>query len=100
VKHAGKAALDALEPVLRAVRDAALPRVAERSRGVFYRRGVAVLHFHEDEAGLFADFKARGAWSRARVSTARERAAFTAAVRREARACRREERASPVSKER
>jgi hypothetical protein len=85
VKHAGKAALDALEPLLAAVRGAGIPNLIERSRGVFYRRGVAVLHFHEDEAGLFADLKTRGAWRRARVSTARERATFAAAVRREAR---------------
>jgi hypothetical protein len=92
VKHAGKAALDALEPVLEVVRGAGIPSLVERSPGTFYRRGVAILHFHEDEAGLFADLKTRGAWRRTRVSTARERAAFAAAVRREARAFKTEER--------
>ena len=53
----------------REVRSAGIPSLVERSRGIFYRRGVAVLHFHEDEAGLFADLKTRGAWRRTRVST-------------------------------
>jgi hypothetical protein len=86
VRHAGPAALDELAPLLATVRAAGIPDLVERSRGVFYRRGVAVLHFHEDEAGPFADFKVGGAWRRARVATVRERAAFAAAVRREARA--------------
>lgn len=100
MKHAGEAALDALEPVLAAVRAAGMPALVERSRGTFYRRGSAILHFHEDEAGLFADLKVDGAWSRARVVTARERAAFLAAVRREARACARERRPTSSAKER
>jgi hypothetical protein len=78
VKHAGKAALDDLEPVLGRVR--ALGTAKERSRGVFYRKGVAVLHFHEDPAGLFADLKVDGAWRRMRVSTAAERRRFLSTV--------------------
>jgi hypothetical protein len=79
VRHAGRASLDALEPLLAAVRTRGA--ATERSRGVFYRKGVAVLHFHEDPAGLFADLKTGGAWRRLRVSTAAERRAFLAAVR-------------------
>jgi hypothetical protein len=67
MKHAGAAALDRLEPVLRRVRD--LPALRERARGVFYLRGRAFLHFHEDPKGLFADLRVRGAWSRLPVST-------------------------------
>lgn len=55
MKHAGAAALDALEPLLAQVR--ALPGLTERSRGVFYRKGQAFLHFHEDPKGLFADVR-------------------------------------------
>jgi len=55
VKHATPAALDALEPLLAQIRE--LPGLTERSRGVFYRKGRAFLHFHEDPAGLFADLR-------------------------------------------
>lgn len=58
MKHAGTAALDALEPLLAQVR--ALPGLTERSRGVFYRKGRAFLHFHEDPKGLFADVRDEG----------------------------------------
>ena len=56
MKHAGTAALDHLEPLL-----ARLRRIAglkERTRGVFYLKSKAFLHFHEDPAGLFADIRA------------------------------------------
>jgi hypothetical protein len=56
VKHAGPAALDALEPLLAEIRR--LPGLSERLRGVFYRGGKAFLHFHEDPKGLFADIRA------------------------------------------
>ena len=55
MKHAGAAALDRLEPLLAAVR--ALPGPVEKTRGVFYLKSKAFLHFHEDPAGLFADLR-------------------------------------------
>lgn len=55
MKHAGAAALDALEPLLREIRP--LPGLTERSRGVFYLKSRAFLHFHEDPAGLFGDMR-------------------------------------------
>ena len=55
MKHAGPAALDALEPLLADLR--AAPGLVERSRGVFYWKGRAFLHFHEDPEGLFADIR-------------------------------------------
>ena len=55
MKHASTTTLDALEPLLADLR--ALPGLVERSRGVFYRRGRAFLHFHEDPKGLFADVR-------------------------------------------
>ncbi|MFZ5670431.1 MAG: hypothetical protein ACOY4K_13135 [Pseudomonadota bacterium] len=58
MKHAGPAALDRLEPLLRRIRD--LPGLRETRRGVFYRGGRAFLHFHEDPAGLFADIRVSG----------------------------------------
>ena len=55
MKHATPAALDSLEPLLARLRG--LPGLAEKSRGVFYRKNRAFLHFHEDPAGLFADVR-------------------------------------------
>lgn len=55
MKHASAAALDALEPLLAELRT--LAGLTEKSRGVFYRRSRAFLHFHEDPRGLFADVR-------------------------------------------
>jgi hypothetical protein len=55
MRHAGAGALDALAPLLAELR--ALPGLVERTRGVFYRKGRAFLHFHEDPKGLFADVR-------------------------------------------
>jgi hypothetical protein len=59
MKHATPEALDRLEPLLEKVR--ALGALRETTRGVFYAKGRAVLHFHEDPAGLFADIRPLGA---------------------------------------
>jgi len=56
MKHAGAAALDRLEPLMDQIR--ALGAFKERSRGAFYLKSRAFLHFHEDPAGLFADVRA------------------------------------------
>ena len=58
MKHAGTAALDQLEPLLAQIR--ALPGLKEKSRGVFYWKGRAFLHFHEDPKGIFADLRDAG----------------------------------------
>lgn len=60
MKHAGPAALDALEPLLAAVRGVGAPdrRLKERARGVFHLRNRAFLHFHEDPTGLWGDIRA------------------------------------------
>ena len=79
VKHAGSAALDRLEPLLAHLR--ALPGLKETARGVFYRKSRAILHFHEDPAGLFADVRdAEGEFMRLRVETEAEQAALVAEV--------------------
>jgi hypothetical protein len=79
VKHAGAAALAALGPVLVAIR--ALPGLTERKPGIFYRGGVAFLHFHEDPAGLFADLKEAGAFVRRPANSAAERVTLIDAAR-------------------
>jgi hypothetical protein len=78
VKHAGPKALDALDGLIAAIR--ARDGLKEPRRGVFYRRGKAWLHFHEDPAGLFADFREGADWTRLRVSTAAERKKLLAMV--------------------
>jgi hypothetical protein len=55
MKHAGPGALDALEPLLERLR--ALGALREKSRGVFYVKSRAFLHFHEDPSGLYADIR-------------------------------------------
>ncbi|MEW5684354.1 MAG: hypothetical protein AB1942_05515 [Pseudomonadota bacterium] len=81
MKHATPAALDQLEPLLAELR--ALPGLVERSRGVFYRKGRAFLHFHEDPRGLFADVRdADGSdFERIEVSTEPGRNALLEATR-------------------
>jgi hypothetical protein len=58
MKHAGSTALDALEPLLARLR--MFPALKEKTRGVFYLKSRAFLHFHEDPSGLWADIRAPG----------------------------------------
>ena len=53
MRHARDQDLDRLDDLLVQLRT--LPGLIEKKRGVFYRRGRAFLHFHEDPKGLFAD---------------------------------------------
>src|SRR4051812_40918040 len=55
MKHASSTALDGLEPLLVEIRT--LAGLKETSRGVFYLKSRAFLHFHEDPKGLFADVR-------------------------------------------
>jgi hypothetical protein len=71
VKHAGPEALDALADLIAAVRARGLK---DPRPGIFYRKGKAWLHFHEDKAGLFADIRLGAEWERFRVSDAAEQA--------------------------
>jgi hypothetical protein len=74
MKHAGAAALDALEPVLAQLR--AIDGLKEKNRGTFYRGSKAFLHFHEDPAGFFADLKKGDEFVRLSVNNRREIAAL------------------------
>jgi hypothetical protein len=53
MRHARDEDLDRLEDLLVQLRT--LPGLTEKKRGVFYRKGRAFLHFHEDPKGLFGD---------------------------------------------
>jgi hypothetical protein len=55
MRHARAEDLDRLAPLLDRLRGFAA--LGERSRGVFYLRSKAFLHFHQDPAGLFADVR-------------------------------------------
>jgi hypothetical protein len=78
MKHAGAAALNALRELITAIR--ARDGLKEPRPGVFYRKGKAWLHFHEDKAGLFADLRVGAEWERFRVSEAEERAKLLAVI--------------------
>jgi len=82
MKHAGPASLDVLEPLLADIRQRAGtdPKIVEKKRGSFYRKGKAWLHFHEDPAGFFADLKGPDDWLRMRVNDDGERQALMAAI--------------------
>lgn len=78
MKHATPRSLDRLEPLLEKLRRQG--GLKEKSRGVFYFKSKATLHFHEDPAGLFADFRTTGDWRRFSVNTAGERVALLRVV--------------------
>jgi hypothetical protein len=56
--HANDAALQALLPLLRQLRE--IKGLREKSPGIFYCRGAAFLHFHDDGGALAADLKKAG----------------------------------------
>jgi hypothetical protein len=70
MKHAGEAALAGIEPLLVELRR--LEGIRERKPGVFYMKSVAFIHFHEDPAGIFADFRRDREWLRLPVNTSAE----------------------------
>ena len=70
MKHAGAAALDSIEGLLGEVREHV--ELKEKSRGVFYRKSKATLHFYEDPAGLFADLRIDDVFTRFAVNTDEE----------------------------
>ena len=74
MKHAGSEALSALGGLLDEIRSR--EGLVERRPGVFYCKGRAFLHFHEDPSGLHADMRIGAAWERVRVETGAERQAL------------------------
>ena len=74
MKHAGPEALSAVEELLAEIRG--YQGLVERRTGVFYLKGRAFLHFHEDPSGLHADMRPGAAWERLRVETRAERQAL------------------------
>ncbi len=74
MKHATAETLEQIGSLLGGLRR--LPHMVERRPGVFYVKGKAFLHFHEDPDGIFADIKVRNDWSRYAVNGARDRSEF------------------------
>ncbi len=75
MKHADAGTLGKLGTLLKQLRK--LP-LKEKSPGVFYFRSRAFLHFHDDEAGIFADIKLADQWERYCVSKRDAQAAMLA----------------------
>ncbi|HEY2885629.1 MAG TPA: hypothetical protein VGJ08_10495 [Rhizomicrobium sp.] len=72
MKHAGPAALDRIESLLREIRT--LKGLKEKTRGNFYRGSRAFLHFHEHgEDEFYADIRLGDDFERLRATTATER---------------------------
>ncbi|XGV95131.1 MAG: hypothetical protein ACAF41_20580 [Leptolyngbya sp. BL-A-14] len=74
MKHADDRALDQLTDLLTVLRT--IDGLKEKKRGIFYRKGQAFLHFHEDPTGLFADLRSTSDWERFPVNTPEEQAQF------------------------
>jgi hypothetical protein len=78
MKHAGAEALAVLSELLQKLRNR--PGLAERRPGIFYVKGRAFLHFHEDRAGLFADLRQGRDWLRLAVNGRDDRERLLTAV--------------------
>lgn len=78
VKHAGPSAFEALSDLLESLR--VRTALVERRAGIFYVKGRAFLHFHEDRAGLFADLRLGSDWRRFPVNGPEERTTLLGAV--------------------
>ncbi len=71
MKHATVPTLRKIEPLLASIRLYA--GLKERTLGVFYFKGQAFLHFHEDPAGLFADLRIDNEFERFAVNNEAEK---------------------------
>ena len=52
--------------------------IKERTSGIFYWRGRAFLHFHNDRRGLFADLRGPDDWERFAINDRRGQALLLA----------------------
>jgi hypothetical protein len=81
MRHARSDDLDRIEPLLAELR--AVSGLTEKSRGVFYFRSRACLHFHADGDETYADVRLAGdEFERTRATTRAEQRALVTAVRR------------------
>ena len=81
VRHARADDLERIEPLLDELR--ALDGLIEKSRGAFYRKSQAFLHFHADGDDIYADVRLDPVtFERMRVTTKAEQRALVARYRR------------------
>ena len=81
MRHAREDDLDRIEPLLAQLR--AIDGLTEKSRGVFYRRSKACLHFHADGNDTYADVRLdTDDFERTRATTKAEQRALVATVKR------------------
>ena len=81
MRHARNDDLDRIEPLLVQLR--AIDDLTEKSRGVFYLRSKACLHFHADGDDTYADVRLDSDdFERTRATTKAEQRALVAAVKR------------------
>jgi len=79
MKHATPATLAQIEGLLKKIRTRTV--LKEKSPGVFYLRGEAFLHFHDDPAGIFADVRLDGIdFTRLRATSAAEQKGLLAVI--------------------
>lgn len=69
--RARKATLQQLDPWLEEVRGLGIDGLVEKANGAFYKRRAGILHFHEDDAGVYADVKVAGEWQRVAIDADR-----------------------------
>ena len=65
--HADAKALEPLLPLLRQLRE--IKTLKEVKPGIFYLRGAAFLHFHDDQGSLVADLKRASGFDRYPLAT-------------------------------
>jgi hypothetical protein len=66
--HADEAALQRLQTLLRQLRE--IKGLREMKPGIFYLKGSAFIHFHDEAGALFGDLKrSRGGFDRYTVDT-------------------------------
>jgi hypothetical protein len=70
MKHASDKKVSTMDRQLEEIRKRT--GVTEKKPGAFYRKGQALLHFHDDPKGTYADLKASGDWVRFKVESATE----------------------------
>jgi len=81
MRHARDTDLDRIEPLLEQLRG--IGGLTEKSRGVFYLRSRACLHFHADGDDTYADVRiVTDDFERTRATTRAEQRALVAAVKR------------------
>jgi hypothetical protein len=79
MKHADHNTLAQLSPLLEQIR-CRVPPLKEKGEGKFYFKSTALLHFHDDPTGIFADLKVNGDWKRYPVNNAQEYATLLDAL--------------------